>query len=139
MVNRRDFMRIAAIAAFGGISFSLLAFAAEQAAEAFYDLPGFGNVHYLHMTDCHAQLLPIYFREPSINIGIGEARNRPPHIVGKYFLDFYGIDPKTASAHALTYLDFTEAARKYGKVGGFAHLSTLVQQMRASRPDRKCV
>lgn len=134
MVNRRDFMQIMAIAAAGGMSFSHRAFAAEQAAEAFYDLPRFGNVHFLHMTDCHAQLLPIYFREPSINIGVGEARNRPPHIVGKYFLDFYGIKPNTASAHALTYLDFTEAARKYGKVGGFAHLSTLVQQMRASRP-----
>src|SRR5690625_6872293 len=106
MVNRRDFMQIMAIAAAGGMSFSHRAFAAEQAAEAFYDLPRFGNVHFLHMTDCHAQLLPIYFREPSINIGVGEARNRPPLIVGKYFLDFFVVKPHNVFANVLTYMDF---------------------------------
>src|SRR5690625_1175524 len=134
MINRRDFMQVMAIAAAGGMLFPHRAFAAEKAAQDFYDVPRFGNVHFLHITDCHAQLLPIYFREPSINIGVGSARNRPPHIVGDYFLDFYGIEPNTPAAHAFTYLAFSEAAKKYGKVGGFAHLSTLVKQMRDSRP-----
>jgi len=134
MINRRDFMQVMAIAAAGEMLFPHRAFAAEKAAQDFYDVPRFGNVHFLHITDCHAQLLPIYFREPSINIGVGSARNRPPHIVGDYFLDFYGIEPNTPAAHAFTYLAFSEAAKQYGKVGGFAHLSTLVKQMRDSRP-----
>ena len=99
-----------------------------------YELPRFGNVHFLHFTDCHAQLLPIYFREPSVNIGVGAALGQPPHLVGEYLLKQFDIARGTPQAHAFTYLDFVQAARTYGKVGGFAHLSTLVKQMKASRP-----
>lgn len=99
-----------------------------------YELPPFGNVSFLHYTDCHAQLLPLYFREPSINIGVGDAWGRPPHIVGQAFLKHYGIQPGTREAYAFTYLDFVEAARRYGKVGGFAHLASLVKRVRAQRP-----
>jgi sulfur-oxidizing protein SoxB len=88
----------------------------------------------MHMTDCHAQLLPIYFREPNVNIGIGSALGQPPHLVGEYLLKHYGIRPGTREAYAFTYLDFQAAARTYGKVGGFAHLKTLVDKVRASRP-----
>jgi sulfur-oxidizing protein SoxB len=86
------------------------------------------------MTDCHAQLMPVYFREPNVNLGIAEARGRPPHLVGEHLLRAYGVAPRSRNAHALTYLDFPEQARVYGRVGGFAHLATLVKQVRASRP-----
>ena len=99
-----------------------------------YELPRFGNVHLLHFTDCHAQLMPIYFREPSVNLGIGDAKGQPPHLVGEHLLKTSGIARGHAEAHAFTYLDFVEAAKTYGKVGGFAHLSTLVKRLKASRP-----
>lgn len=134
MINRREFLQVLAIAAAGGMALTHSARAATQAARDFYDVPRFGNVHLMHITDCHAQLLPIYFREPAVNLGLGDALNRPPHIVGEHFLKHYGLEAGTAEAHAFTCLDFENAARQYGKVGGFAHLATLVKQMRASRP-----
>ncbi|EON11787.1 thiosulfohydrolase SoxB [Pandoraea sp. SD6-2] len=133
-MNRREFMQVLAVAAAGGMALSHHETAAAKAAAAFYDLPTFGNVHLLHFTDCHAQLLPIYFREPSVNLGIGEQANKPPHLVGEAFLKAYGLRPGTPEAYAFTYLDFASATRTYGKVGGFAHLATLVKRMRASRP-----
>jgi sulfur-oxidizing protein SoxB len=99
-----------------------------------YELAPFGNVSFLHYTDCHAQLLPVYFREPSINLGIGSMKGNPPHLVGDAFLQHYGIQPGSRDAHAFTFIDFADMARKYGKVGGFAHLSTLVKNLKASRP-----
>lgn len=134
MINRREFLQVLAIAAAGGMALTHSARAATQAARDFYDVPRFGNVHLMHITDCHAQLLPIYFREPAVNLGLGDALNRPPHIVGEHFLKHYGLEAGTAEAYAFTCLDFENAARQYGKVGGFAHLATLVKQMRASRP-----
>jgi sulfur-oxidizing protein SoxB len=101
-----------------------------------YEVAPFGNVSLLHFTDCHAQLLPIYFREPSVNIGVAGARGQAPHLVGEHLLKQFGIKPGTIEAHAFTYLDFEKAAREYGKVGGFAHLATLVKSLRASRPGR---
>ncbi|MBP6020479.1 MAG: thiosulfohydrolase SoxB [Burkholderiaceae bacterium] len=133
-MNRREFLQVLAVAAAGGMGLSHSARAADKAAQSFYDLPSFGNVHFLHFTDCHAQLLPIYFREPSVNLGVAGALNQPPHLVGENFLKHYGIRPGTPEAYAFTCLDFASAARQYGKIGGFAHLSTLVKQMRASRP-----
>jgi sulfur-oxidizing protein SoxB len=99
-----------------------------------YELPPFGNVSLLHYTDCHAQLLPVYYREPSVNLGVGSMEGKPPHLVGEKFLAYYGIKPGTRDAYAFTYLDFVEAAHKYGKTGGFAHLATLVKKLRAQRP-----
>ena len=133
-MNRREFMQVLAVAAAGGMALSHHETAAAQAAAAFYDLPKFGNVHLLHFTDCHAQLLPIYFREPSVNLGIADQANKPPHLVGEAFLKAYGLRPGTPEAYAFTYLDFAAAASTYGKVGGFAHLATLVKRMKASRP-----
>lgn len=127
-------MQVLAVAAAGGMALSHHETAAAQAAAAFYDLPKFGNVHLLHFTDCHAQLLPIYFREPSVNLGIADQANKPPHLVGEAFLKAYGLRPGTPEAYAFTYLDFAAAASTYGKVGGFAHLATLVKRMKASRP-----
>jgi S-sulfosulfanyl-L-cysteine sulfohydrolase len=86
------------------------------------------------LTDCHAQLRPSHFREPSVNIGIGAMRGQLPHLVGEHFLKSTGLRPGTDLAHAFTDLDFETAARRYGKVGGFAHLATLVKLLKASRP-----
>ena len=116
---------------------SLARFAEADAAAAergLYAAPRFGNVSFLHMTDCHAQLKPVHFREPSVNIGVGAMRGRLPHLVGDRLLKAAGIPSNTAFAHALTSLDFEAAARRYGKVGGFAHIATLVKQLKASRP-----
>ena len=96
-----------------------------QAAAELYDIPPFGNVSLLHITDVHAQLLPVYFREPSVNLG---------HLVGAHALKKYGIEKGSALAHAFTHLDFEPLARRYGKLGGYAHLATLVKRLRASRP-----
>ena len=132
--SRREFLQALAVASAGGMSLQSNFSHAQSAAQKFYDLPKFGNVHFLHFTDCHAQLLPIYFREPNVNLGIGAQEGKPPHLVGEYLLKFYGVKPGTRDAHAFTYLDFAAAAKTYGKVGGFAHLSTLVKQIKASRP-----
>ena len=134
-INRREFLQTLAVASAGGLSLSSNFATAQDTARKFYDLPKFGNVHLLHFTDCHAQLLPIYFREPNVNIGIGDQEGHAPHLVGEYFLKANGIPAGTRDAHAFTYLNFTEAAKTYGRVGGFSHLSTLVKQMKASRPE----
>lgn len=135
-LSRREFMGVLAAASAAGMALDApdaLA-ASPAAARRLYELPRFGNVHFLHFTDCHAQLLPVFFREPSVNLGVGEADGRLPHLVGEHLLRAVGIRPGTIEAHAFTYLDFAQAARTYGRVGGFAHLATLVRQLRATRP-----
>ncbi|MCK9213666.1 MAG: thiosulfohydrolase SoxB [Rhodoferax sp.] len=107
----------------------------QISADEIYDIPAFGNVSLLHFTDCHAQLLPIYYREPSINLGVGSAEGQVPHLVGASLLDRFGIRPGSRQAYAFTHLDFCAAARAYGKVGGFAHLASLVKRLKASRPN----
>ncbi|MEP7206890.1 MAG: thiosulfohydrolase SoxB [Casimicrobiaceae bacterium] len=134
-MNRRDFLQLLAAAAAAGLPLDSRAALDGAMGEKLYDaVTPFGNVSLLHFTDCHAQLLPVYFREPSVNIGVGEAVGRPPHLVGEAFLKHFGIKPGTPEAYAFTYLDFERAARTYGQVGGFAHLATLVKKLRASRP-----
>ncbi len=131
-MHRREFLHLLATAAAGG--FLLDAREAWSQGEKLYDMPRFGNVSLLHFTDCHAQLLPIYFREPNVNIGVSTALGRPPHLVGEALLKHFNLRPATQEAHAFTYLDFEQAARTFGRVGGFAHLATLVKRLRASRP-----
>jgi S-sulfosulfanyl-L-cysteine sulfohydrolase len=132
---RREFIHTLAAASAAGLALDAgLASAQTPRAEDFYNLPAFGNASLFHFTDCHAQLLPIYFREPNVNLGIGSAMGRAPHLVGENLLKSAGILPGSRHAYAFTYLDFERAANLYGKVGGFAHLATLVKQLRASRP-----
>ncbi len=134
-LTKREFMQVLGAASAAGLALGRYADASAQtAAEGLYDVPKFGNVSFLHMTDCHAQLKPIYFREPSVNLGVGDMKGRLPHLVGEHLLKAVGVKAGTPTAHALTYLDFDQASRRYGKVGGFAHLATLVKRMRASRP-----
>ena len=134
-LTKREFMQVLTAASAAGMGLGRFANASAQtAAEGLYDIPKFGNVSFLHITDCHAQLKPIYFREPSVNLGVGDMKGRLPHLVGEHLLKAAKVKPGTAEAHALTYLDFEQAAQRYGKVGGFAHLATLVKRLRASRP-----
>ncbi|MEO8136345.1 MAG: thiosulfohydrolase SoxB [Betaproteobacteria bacterium] len=133
-MHRREFLQLLATAAAAGLPLTARQAFAQSAATRLYDVPRFGNVHLLHFTDSHAQLKPTYFREPNVNLGLGTAAGKPPHLVGEQLLKAFDITSGSIEAHALTYLDFAEAAKVFGKVGGFAHLATLVKQMRASRP-----
>ncbi len=134
-LSKRDFLQVMASASAAGMALGRYADAdAAEAEQGLYDVAPFGNVSLLHMTDCHAQLKPIYFREPSVNLGLGSMQGRLPHLVGEHLLKAAGVRPGSPMAHAYTYLDFDKAARRYGKVGGFAHLATLVKRLKASRP-----
>jgi sulfur-oxidizing protein SoxB len=141
-LSRREFLQMLAVASAAGFKLTGCDASTDSATGNTpatgpadpYELPPFGNVSLMHYTDCHAQLTPIYFREPSINLGVGSMRGKPPHIVGEKFLAHYGMKANTSNAHAFTYLDFAEAAQKYGKTGGFAHLRTLVNNIRSQRP-----
>ncbi|GMR09165.1 MAG: thiosulfohydrolase SoxB [Gammaproteobacteria bacterium] len=144
-ISRREFLQLLAAASAAGINLA----GCEQGEETqklpgspkkmsqpgdIYEVPAFGNVSFLHMTDVHAQLMPVYFREPNVNLGIGNMKGNPPHLVGAELLKYFNVKPDTLWSHAYTYLNFSEAARKFGKVGGFAHLATLIKKLRAQRP-----
>jgi sulfur-oxidizing protein SoxB len=132
-MNRREFLAVLAAAAASGLALDRRDALAGE-GDGLYDLPAFGNVSLLHFTDCHAQLNPVHFREPSVNLGVGPALGKPPHLVGEALLRHFGVAPGTAQAHAFTHLDFEQAARIYGRLGGFAHLATLIKRLRAQRP-----
>ncbi|KPF50158.1 thiosulfohydrolase SoxB [beta proteobacterium AAP121] len=134
-LSKRDFLQVLTAASAAGMALGRHAEAdAATAQKGLYDIAPFGNVSLLHMTDCHAQLKPIYFREPSVNLGVGGMQGQLPHLVGEHLLKKAGVRPGTPTAHAYTFLDFEKAARRYGQVGGFAHLATLVKMLKASRP-----
>ncbi|TCV82516.1 thiosulfohydrolase SoxB [Sulfurirhabdus autotrophica] len=133
-MNRREFMQLLAVASASGFALDSKQALAGNIPSNFYELPKFGNVSVMHFTDCHAQLLPIYFREPNVNIGVGASVGKPPHLVGENLLKHYGFKPNTPESHAFTYLNFEQASKTYGKVGGFAHLASLVKNIRAQRP-----
>ncbi len=134
-LSKREFVQVLGAASVAGMGLGRYANAdAATAQNGLYDVAPFGNVSFLHMTDCHAQLKPIHFREPSVNLGIGSMQGQLPHLVGESLLKAAGLRPGSAPAHAFTSIDFDQAARRYGKVGGFAHLATLVKQLKASRP-----
>ncbi|MDT8281759.1 MAG: 5'-nucleotidase C-terminal domain-containing protein, partial [Gammaproteobacteria bacterium] len=103
----------------------------------FYDLPLKGNVRILHTTDFHAQLQPVYFREPNVNLGVGDALGRPPHLVGNKFLKAMNLKADTPESYAFTYLDFENAAAKHGKTGGFPQMKTLMDRLRKQAGGRQ--
>ena len=133
-LSRREFMRLMGMAGAAGM-FPASVFAAKRMPADLYEVPKFGNVTLLHITDTHAQLNPVYFREPNVNLGIGPAFGQAPHVVGEAFLKHFGVDPGGIESHAFTFLDFDAGAEKYGAVGGFAHLKTLVDRVRSERGD----
>ena len=127
-IRRREFIALAGAAA---LSPALPRRARSADNPGVYDLERFGNARILHMTDTHAQLQPVYFREPSVNVGIGAMTGQPPHLVGRAFLDRFGLKPDSADAYAFTFLDFEKSAVRFGKLGGFAHLKTLIDRLRS--------
>jgi sulfur-oxidizing protein SoxB len=134
MISRRDVLQIgAAVATYG---FGPLARAVAQqriTQDELLAFDNYGNITLLHMADLHAQLMPVYLREPSVNIGAGEARGQPPHLTGKAFLEYYAIPPRTAEAYALSSEDFVALAHAYGRVGGLDRIATVVKAVRAER------
>ena len=140
MISRRDFLQLAmsTTAIYGASSFGNWGrLAAQQVIteEKLLEFQTFGNVSLIHVTDIHAQLKPIYFREPEENTGVGKNRGKVPHITGADFRKLYGIQDKSSSAYALTSSDFSSLASAYGKVGGLDRLSTVINSIRSDRPD----
>src|SRR5450631_2697328 len=135
-IRRRDFLKITGAAALSG-GLPLIARSADSAS--IYDLERFGNARILHMTDTHAQLLPVYFREPSVNLGIGAMQGKPPHLVGRAFLDRFGVRPDSADAYAFTSVDFEKSAARFGKLGGFAQLKTLIDRLRSDAGSERAL
>ncbi len=140
MVSRRDFLQMAmATTALYGVSgfgkWGKLSAQQAMSQEKLLEFDTFGNVSLIHVTDIHAQLKPIYFREPEINIGVGNNKGKVPHITGADFRKLYGIEQNSWSSYALSFEDFTSLAREYGRVGGLDRIATVVKAMRADRPD----
>ncbi len=131
-ISRREFLSVLAAAGVNGFPMMREASAAE--VDRLYNPPVTGNVHILHMTDSHAHLDPVYFREPNVNIGVGAMRGHLPHMVGSNYLKRVGFQPNSRESYAFTYLDFERAAKQYGKMGGYAHIATLVKKLRGTRP-----
>lgn len=138
MISRREFLQAAAAsAALGSVggagNWSRLAAAQALTQSQLLDFDALGNVTLVHLTDLHAQMMPIYFREPSLNIGVGKAAGRPPHVTGADFLKLYQIAASSPQAYALSSEDFTALARAYGKMGGIDRIATIVNAIRAER------
>ncbi|MEZ5801306.1 MAG: thiosulfohydrolase SoxB [Nitratireductor sp.] len=141
MVSRREFLMASVAAsaiAGGGLIGSWSRAAAQQALseEALLGFEPFGNVTLLHVTDLHAQVKPLYFREPSINVGVGEVKGLPPHVTGADFLKLYNIEPGSPHAYALTSEDFAALAGTYGKLGGLDRIAQIIKRVRSERPDK---
>jgi len=137
-IDRRTFLKLMGISAAAGTTGlgystaaqSMVGSSSSELSADFYDLPMKGTARILHTTDFHAQLLPVYFREPNVNLGVGDAFGRPPHLVGKKLLSAMNLKTNTPESYAYTYLDFDKAALKYGKTGGIAHVKTLLDRLR---------
>src|SRR5215813_2457496 len=140
MITRREILHVgvatAALAA--GDSNLMRAVAQQRLSESdLLRFDAFGNVTLLHVADIHGQLMPVYFREPSVNLGVGEAKGRPPHLTGHDFLKRFGIPANSAAAYALTDQEFATLAKSYGRIGGLDRLATVVKHVRAERGNDK--
>lgn len=130
-IDRRDFMKLLGLGSAAGALTYMNRVQAQKKPNNFYHLPLQGDARILHITDVHGQLFPVYFREPNVNLGVGDAFGRPPHLVGKGLLKAMGLAENSPESYAYTYLDFHNQAKKYGKTGGFAHIKTLLDMLRA--------
>ena len=140
MISRRDFLQVgmattAIYGASGFGNFSRLAAQQKLTQDDLLKFDTYGNVSLIHITDIHGQLKPIYFREPEINLGVGNATGQVPHITGAQFRKMYGINDGSPSHYALTYNDFSALAKEYGRLGGLDRVSTVIKAIRADRPD----
>ncbi len=144
-IDRRTFLKLMGLSATASATglISACSGTSDAASEAvklsddFYSLPMKGNVRILHTTDFHGQLLPVYFREPNVNLGVGDALGRPPHLVGNKLLEAMNLKTNTPESYAYTYLDFESAAHKYGKMGGFPQMKTLLDRLRKQAGGRE--
>jgi len=134
-LTRRDLVKLLAVGATVGLAPRAVAEAADG-PERLLEFESLGNVTLLHLTDTHAMLKPVYFREPDTRLGVGAERGTPPYLTGEALLAAYGIARGSPEAYALTYLDFPTLAARYGRMGGYAHLATLVARVRAERPGK---
>ncbi|WP_102854451.1 thiosulfohydrolase SoxB [Phaeobacter inhibens] len=140
MISRRDFLQVsmaasALVGASGFGNWGRLAAQQRLTQDQLLQFDTYGNISLIHVTDIHAQLKPIYFREPSINLGVGDNKGHVPHITGADFRKAYGIADGSPSAYALTYNDFASLAQGYGRVGGLDRVATIINAIRADRPD----
>jgi sulfur-oxidizing protein SoxB len=137
MISRRDFLQasVAASAIFGGGAFPRLAAAQALTEDQLTAFETTGNVTLIHITDTHAQLKPLHFREPSINLGVGAQRGLPPHVTGADFLKLFNLTPGSPEAYALTSEDFVALAGEYGRMGGMDRVATVIKRIRADRPN----
>ena len=140
MISRRDFLQVsmaasALVGASGFGNWSRLAAQQALTQDQLLQFDTFGNVSLIHITDIHAQIKPIYFREPSVNIGVGDNRGAVPHVTGADFRKLYGIEDGSPSHYALSSGDFSSLAKAYGRVGGLDRVATVVNAIRADRPD----
>ncbi len=137
--DRRDFIKLMGAGA-AASSVPLLwpsSAYAQKMPQNFYDMPMNGNARIIHITDVHGQLLPVYFREPNVNLGVGDAYGRPPHVVGKKLLTRMGLNENSVESYAYSYLDFQNAAKKFGKTGGFPQIKTLLDSLREQAGGRQ--
>ncbi len=134
--SRRNFLKTLAAAGAAGFPAARLLAAARGGAADPYEVADYGNVTLLHITDTHAQLEPVWWREPDTNIGVGAAAGRPPHLTGGHAERYYGLSRGSKEAYAADCLDFLELAHRYGRVGGFAQLATLVKRYRGERAGK---
>src|SRR5689334_16942827 len=139
MITRREILQVgaatAALIAGGGYT---RAFAQQRLTEAeLLKFDAVGNVTLLHVADIHGQLVPVYFREPSVNLGVGDAKGQPPHLTGQAFLQRFGIPESSAAAYALTDQDFEALAKSYGRIGGLDRLAAVVRHVRDERGGDK--
>ena len=140
MITRREFLQASvAASAIVGISgfgnWSKLAAQQALTQDQLLAFEDFGNVTLVHVTDIHAQLKPIWFREPEWNIGVGDAKGKPPHVVGRDFIEMFKLTPASPEAYALTFEDFTALGKTYGRMGGMDRVATVVKSIRAARPE----
>ena len=139
-LSRREFLEVLGVLAAGAAGLDVRDVRAAGSrsdralADALYEVPNKGDISLFHFTDCHAQLLPLYYREPAVHLGVGAAAGKPPHLTGTDFLRYYGLRPGSAEAYVFTCTDFEASARRFGRVGGFAHLATLLKRLRSQRP-----
>ena len=139
MITRREMLQVSAATAaltIGAGGFTRVFAQQKLTQDELTKFDSLGNVTLLHITDIHGQLMPVYFREPSVNLGVGANKGLPPHITGTDFLKHFGIAPKSAAAYAMTDQDFTALAGSYGRIGGLDRLATVVAQVRAERDGK---
>ena len=134
LVNRRTVVKALGLIATGtladkiGLATQSPAFA--ESLDLLYEVPLKGKFRVLHLTDIHAQINPVYFREPNVNLGLGVAKGQLPHVVGEHLLEKLGLAADSIEAYAYSSVNFEDNARRFGKMGGVAQIKTLLDKLR---------